>query len=145
MNINLALCCDDKFVVPVLVCLTSVFENNRNQRFDVYILTAGITKDNERKFSQLASTYNQTIEIKYVDTSRFSCLPSRGRYVVATYYRFILPEVIPDSKVLYLDGDIIVTNDIGNLWETELDNYACAVVEDQRCDNVKIFNRFKVF
>ena len=141
-DINLALCCDDNYVIPVLTCLTSVFENNRKYSFHVYIITAGISKKNESKFQHLANFYNHNIDLKSVDSSRFDVLPSRGRYVIATYYRYILPEIILDDKVLYLDGDIIVTSDIGDLWQTNVDNYACAAVEDQRCDNVLLYNRF---
>ena len=54
MKINLVLCCDDKFVMPVLVCLTSVFENNKEYSFCVYIVTAGITQENEWKFQRLS-------------------------------------------------------------------------------------------
>lgn len=142
MNINLALCCDDKFVMPVLVCLTSIFENNKKYGFRVYIITAGITKQNKEKFEHLAKIYHQCILVKNIDSSRFAVLPSRDRYVVATYYRFILPELLTESKVLFLDGDTIITSDICDLWQADIDDYACAAVEDQRCDDVKLYNRF---
>ena len=142
MKINLVLCCDDNYVIPVLTCLTSVFENNKEYSFCVYIVTAGITHENERKFQSLLDIYSQCIIVKNIDSSRFDVLPSRGRYVVATYYRYILPEILSEDKVLYLDGDTIVTSDLGELWQTDISDYACAAVEDQRCDNVLLYNRF---
>lgn len=141
MIINLVLCCDDKFVMPTLVCLTSVFENNKRHSFVVYIVTAGISKQNEEKIHRLSATYNHTILITRIDTARFTGLRARGRLVVATYYRFILPEIIDGDKVLYLDGDIIVTSDLGELWTINLDGHACAIVEDQKCSDIKLFNR----
>lgn len=138
---TLVLCCDDTFAMPVLVCLTSVFENNKANKFVVYIITAGITKENEHKFQCLSEFYHQDIVVKAIDNGQFKSLPSRGRYVIATYYRFILPDILPESKVLYLDGDTIVTSGLSDLWQTNLDNYACAVVEDSRCDNVQLYNR----
>jgi lipopolysaccharide biosynthesis glycosyltransferase len=49
---------------------------------------------------------------------------------IVAYYRLILPELIPIQyeKVIYLDCDLVVLNDLGQLWDLSLnDNYALAV------------------
>ena len=71
----------------------------------------------------------------------FRYLPLKGRlkglyidprYTEAASFRLLLPELLPEyDKLLYLDCDIIVRQDVGKLfWETDLgDNYLGAVYE----------------
>ncbi len=51
---------------------------------------------------------------------------------VATYYRLRIPEILPQniSKALYLDGDIIVEQDLKELWNLDLSNAVLGAVED---------------
>ena len=56
----------------------------------------------------------------------------------------MIADLIEDSKVIYLDGDIIVRHDLSDLWNTPIDGYASGVVEDQRGDDVFIHNLNKV-
>jgi lipopolysaccharide biosynthesis glycosyltransferase len=48
----------------------------------------------------------------------------------ATYYRLYIPELIDESKVLYLDSDIVVDGPISDLYETDIDDYYLAAVTD---------------
>lgn len=142
MKINLALCCDDNFVIPTLVCLTSVFENDNGSSFDVYIVTAGISIVNEEKFQKLSKLYGHSIKIIKISAEISGKFHTRGRYAYATYFRYYLPDIINADKVIYLDGDIIVRHDIEELWNFDIDDFACAAVEDQRCSDVTMYNRF---
>lgn len=144
MKMTLSLCCDDKFVMPTLVCLISVFENNKNVYFDVYIITAGLSNENNKRFQMLSELYSQNIMIKVVDNDLFSSFNIRGRYPFATYYRFLIADLIPDNKVLYLDGDIVVMSSLEDLWNTNLDGFACAAVEDSICHDLRMINRLKL-
>lgn len=51
---------------------------------------------------------------------------------MATYYRLYMTEVLPSfvSKVLYLDGDIIVRDSLKLLWNTDISGVAVAAVTD---------------
>jgi lipopolysaccharide biosynthesis glycosyltransferase len=51
---------------------------------------------------------------------------------VGTYYRFGIPEVVPQSvsRVLYLDSDIVVDADLSELWEIDLSGCYAGVVEE---------------
>lgn len=88
MILNFALCTDDNFVVPALVCITSVFENNKSDECRVAVLTDGLSSDAKNKFQRLAQTYGQQIDILEIDSSRFDSMVTRGRYPVSMYYRF---------------------------------------------------------
>jgi lipopolysaccharide biosynthesis glycosyltransferase len=58
------------------------------------------------------------------------------RYTAAAYYRLILTELLPQyDKVIYMDCDIIVRNDLARLYRTiDLDDYYMAGVFEATLD-----------
>ncbi len=66
------------------------------------------------------------------DAGRFSALHQvvKCNASQAALLKFVLPELLPDcSRVLYLDGDILVKRDLTELYNTELeDNYVGGVL-----------------
>lgn len=59
-----------------------------------------------------------------------------------TYYRLIIPEYFPRyDKALYLDSDLVVLDDVANLFETELgDNYIGGAIDICHAGNVNGFD-----
>ena len=55
---------------------------------------------------------------------------------ITTYYRLLIPSIMEDycEKVLYLDCDMIVLNDIYSLWKIELDLKAAGAVPEMDKD-----------
>ena len=94
---------------------------------------------------QLSSTYSQSIDIIDIDVHRFDGLIVSERYPRSIYYRFLLPEVLPDEEtVLYLDCDVIVRHSLRPLFEMNISAYALGAVVSQSCDWVKWANDFKL-
>lgn len=145
MKFDIALCTDEKFVIPALTCLTSIFENNSDNVCSITILTAGISFRAISKFNQLAAYYKSNITIRKIDGSCFNNLITIDRYPLSMYFRFLLPYMLPDKdRVLYLDCDIIVRHSLKGLFDTDIQDKACAVVMDQQCDNVQTINRLRI-
>lgn len=142
---NIVLCADESYAMPCGVCLTSLFENNRDTSCNVYILTIGFSEMAKALFSQLADKYQQTIQIVSIDSSLFQNLKVSERFSETIYYRFLIPDIVKGGKALYLDCDIIVTSSLKELWETDVTDYACAVVEDQCGDDIIQHNRIEMY
>lgn len=47
--------------------------------------------------------------------------------------------------MLYMDCDILVNDSLQELWRTDIEGYACAVVEDQEADDITLQNRIGVY
>lgn len=142
---NIALCTDENFSIPALVCLTSIFENNKDDDSHVYVLTDGISDNAKEKFKKMSVLYNQNIDIMVIDKHRFDGLTVNGRFPVSMYYRFLLPEMLlNENKVLYLDCDIIVRGSIKEMYNTDLSNYALAAVVGESCDDIFFANHLKI-
>ena len=58
---------------------------------------------------------------------------SLGRFSQATFYRLLMMRVLPREveRVIYLDSDIIVNLDIGELWREETGENGLAAVSEQ--------------
>lgn len=141
---NIALCTDENFVIPALVCLVSVFENNGGD-VHAYVLTDGVSERSREKFRCLSETYGQRIEVMTIDRSRFDGLTVNERFPVSMYYRFMLPDFLPnEDKVLYLDCDIIVRHSLTPLYDIDLTDKALAAVVGESCDDIVFENILQI-
>lgn len=141
---NFALCTDENYAKYCAVCIVSILENNRDDVCNIFVLTDRLSFEIKKMFSELSLFYKQKINIVEIDLAIFSNLPVCGRYKLSVYYRFLLPNIINDDKVLYLDCDIIVRKSLKELWYLNITDYACAAVPDQRADLPQMVNRFRL-
>lgn len=133
--IIIACAADDRYAMPMAVMLRSVIENiSDNQQVCIYAVDAGITESNKQKIA--SSLENRLVIFNWVKIS--SALPNNlplAKNVLphvskAVYYRLLLADILPSEyeKVIYLDSDLIVLQDINQLWKIEIgENYIMAV------------------
>ena len=144
-TMNIALCTDENFSIPALICLTSIFENNKDEDCHAFVLTDGISEKTKYKFNKLSDVYQKPIDVITIDRHRFDGLTVSDRYPVSMYYRFLLPEMLPKERVaLYLDCDIIVRHSLKALFAQDIKDYAIGAVVSQSCDWVKWYNDYKL-
>jgi lipopolysaccharide biosynthesis glycosyltransferase len=124
---------DDKYVMPLTVTINSVLANLRNhQQIVVFVIDGGIRQSNKHKIINSLSTEKVDVKIQWVQprADLLEKMKVSGHVTVATYFRLLIPDLLPDwfNKAIYLDGDIVVNEDLGKLWDLELgDNYLLAV------------------
>ena len=141
--IYIGLCTDNRYAMPCGVCVTSLLENNKDEEITVYVLEKELTDENRKKFDRLAADYGQKIELIPVDDDIFKGYPTTHQFRLSTYYRFLFADILPKDvhKLIYLDCDTLVLDNLRELWDIDVTNYSIAAVEDQQGDNVHIFNR----
>lgn len=142
---NIALCTDDNYANHCAICITSILENNKDSDCHIYVITEGLTQENSDKFTYLSNYYRRSIEIVTINSDKFDGLQVTERLPRSMYFRFILPQIIQDHRVLYLDCDIIVRRSLKDLCEIDLSNYACGVIEDQIGDDIRMHNRIRMY
>ena len=134
-TLNILISTSDYYAPYCGITLTSVFENNREYSFRVFILLGQeLSRRNVKRFRELEIRYGCDITFIHVDNSflkKFE-LNSIPRLPVETFYKFYAVDLLPKTvdKVLYLDCDIIVNGDISQLWTADLTDKAIAVVHD---------------
>ncbi|UKK74840.1 glycosyltransferase family 8 protein [Segatella bryantii] len=143
--INILLSTDDNYVMPTGVLMTSICENTKSE-VTFYIMTNADFKDESRSsLKRNIAKYNQNIVFIPVQPSATKDFPfgrpDQPTHVsVATYYRLLITNLLPKNvdKIIYLDGDMIVMDDIADYFNEDVDGYAVGAVIDQDMDeNVK--------
>lgn len=138
MSVTIDILCatDDSFAPYCGIMLTSVFANNKNNECRVFIFVGGsLKKKTISRFIKLEQEYGQKISFITVDMSLFDkrlLIHEDDHVSIATFYRLLAGELLPKSvsRVLYLDGDIIVTGDLSRLWGIDLTDKAVAAVNN---------------
>ncbi len=144
--IEIGLCADEKFAMPCGVCVTSIFENNRANKIRIHILTEGFSEATIIRFEKTAAIYGQEIIIHKIDSSVFDGMPITEVYPKSIYFRLLFPKILQDSisKLIYLDCDTIVMQDIGDMWNIDVSSYGIGCVWDQKGEDIRHKNRIEI-
>ncbi len=126
---------DDAYVKFMVVAMKSVIDNaSRKYEYRMHVLHTDISSENQALVKQMETA---NCKIDFVDvTSRLKSIEKkislRDYYTATTYYRLFIPEMFPKyDKVVYIDGDTIVREDIANLYHADLGNNYIGAVRDQ--------------
>ncbi len=114
---------DGRFSVPLGVAVLSLLESARPETYyDVYVLDGGVTDQVKRGIEDLKQRF--AFRVTWLDVRHeLLDLPAGGRFTAATYYRFLLPDLLPHEvkRVLYLDADVLVCEDLSELFAMDLE------------------------
>ena len=132
-TINVVFSSDNNYAQFMGVAICSIFENKKEgYLIDLYVLDGGIDTDNKSKLKILEDKYNFKINYIQIDKTYFKDFKTNGYMTQASYYRIIIPELFPNlEKILYLDCDLVVINDILELYNINIENYYFAAVDDE--------------
>ena len=77
------------------------------------------------------STPSVRVEVRAVDTAQFQNVKLSRGFPLATAYNILAPTYFlqNEKRALYLDADMVVTEDLGPLWDTELKTPVGAVLD----------------
>lgn len=134
-KINILCAIDNSYAPYCGIMLTSLFENNKDCHFVVYVFEDGsVTETNVKKYQRLSKKYGNEIVFRTIEGSLVDGFPVRkgANITIPTYYRLLAANLLPDNvhKVVYLDCDTLVVDDIKPLWEVDTTNVAIAGVRD---------------
>lgn len=148
---NIVLSTDNNFVQHCAVTMVSIMENNKDVSF--FIITDGLTTENQNILSGLSQKYNTSLQFLLVNKSIIERLPMPNNRNLkhispATYYRLFVAELLPSSvdKLIYLDCDMVIRGSLMDLWNTDITNYALAAVyqDNQWAINNHTFERLSI-
>ncbi|MHA6249440.1 glycosyltransferase family 8 protein [Pontibacter sp. CAU 1760] len=139
--VNIACVTDAIYVRHLGVTICSLLEN-RKYDYDVnfYILQEGLSKTDSKRLEALINGYAKAKCIFVnVDLSRYQSLSAYNHLSMAAYYRTNLPDILDKEveRILYLDCDLVVKDDIRELFEYDLAGKTVGAVENPE------FNRYK--
>ena len=132
---NVVLATDNNFVQHCCVTITSILCNNAD--VDIYIITEGLSQNNEQLLRAQVESLNGRFHLAFVDKAVIAKLPmprSAAQHISpATYYRLFVTGLLPESvdKLIYLDCDIVVRGGLGDYWNIDISNRPLAAAYQQ--------------
>lgn len=133
---HVVFCPDNNYAMPCGVAMVSLLENNTGEDITIHIIGMELTDVNKEPLQQIADKYRTKIVFYNIDKEyleKFNLAMDGPRYInIAAYVRFFIPCILSSEidKVLYLDSDLIVASGLEDLWNTSIENYPVAGVQD---------------
>lgn len=132
MRVPLVIAFTPNYFVPAATTLKSLLDST-DEKYSYEVICL-VTEDiPERQRAKLDRLGGGRLKFKYLNLKgRLADVYTDPRYSEAASYRLLLPDLLPEyDKVAYIDCDVVVRNDIAELFEkTDLrDNYLGVVYE----------------
>jgi len=136
MTVHICMIADENYVLPTSVAIRSMCSTVTASDYCIHIVTSKLSAEAEARFRQLETDKVKIDIIREDAEARFAGMHTftEGAICVASIaalLKFILPALFPElDRILYLDGDLIVKTDLGELYATELGESYAATVTD---------------
>ena len=135
-ELNLVFICDDDYIIPTMTAVYSVKTSKKKEtvcrvnilantnQLSLYDCMKGMEEDNFR--INLVQVRESIINELANNVSDSFCVATPSALL-----KFFIPSLLPEcEKILYLDGDILVKEDLTELYETNIEDVYGAVVTD---------------
>ena len=137
-NVNIAFSIDNNYPIFALISIYSILENkNQNTKYNFFIIENNLTQKNKNKIKNFVKSKGQEVSFIHFDTFSIDHGINlyggvNNRITNIAMARIKIPEIIPKDihKIIYLDADIIVTDDLSPLYNIDLNGKAAGLVED---------------
>lgn len=133
----IVLACDENYAMPLATMLRSLVEANvRHWPLDVAVLTDGFADGVRARVGASLPQGSVSLRWHLIDLSRFAELPLMPHISRITYARFDIENVFRNDveRVLYLDTDLLVLDDLGPLFAFDLGDHVLGAVTDDHID-----------
>ncbi len=125
----------NNYVYAVTSWLQSLIDNlHKNENHEIYILEPDFTDKTKNNLLEQVKNY-QNIHLGFINIKEISKVFQEGfthsHLLSVNYTRFFIPEIFKDyDHILYLDGDMIIVDDINDIFSTDFEGNALAAVQD---------------
>ncbi len=128
---------DAAYIPLTSVAIQSIIEtSNSSNKYDLIVIHCGISNTLQKTIMKMADDY-EYISIRFYDISdifreRKFYTANRKSFSDSAYYRLAIPYILEDSysKAVYLDGDMIIQDDLYNIFSNDVGNNLIGAIKD---------------
>lgn len=138
---HVAFCVNDGYAQYIMVTIKGLLENNSDPIM-IHVLSDYISERNVARLKDLVSSYTfAELKVIIVDDSKLRGL--KDTWTIYTWYRVLLPEILDKDvhRVLYLDADVLVAGNIGELFRLDMTDKAIAGTIDFQSKDISTYKR----
>lgn len=132
-SISIALSFDKAYAEHATVMLYSLLHHNANNRFDVWVFYNDLDEETKERIQHNLKIFpNAAFHWYKIDQALIASFVRREGHVNEySYSRIYIGEILQDlDRVLYLDCDLLVLDDLAPLWNADLHRKCAGVVLD---------------
>ena len=147
--INIAYTIDNNYVIPTIISIDSIITTSKSDtKYNFYIVESGLTNHSKNLMRNHITKNNHNVEFIPVDTDKITKGVSLYKYLTPiAIARVVIPEILPNvDRIIYLDGDTLITGDLSKLYNSDLGSKTTGMVKDideDLCLNKFDFVEFK--
>ncbi len=132
-TIHVALAADQRYA-PGLHCTVSslLLFLDPDRPVTIHVLDGGIPDEDWLKLCICGERFHPGVTFDRIspDLSLFANFRVHRTGSLLVYARILLPSLLAVDRVIYLDTDLLVTRDVGELWDTDLKGHLAAASPD---------------
>ena len=154
MDLDICMASDDNYAIHLGISIVSILENN-SSNIRLHILNNNMSESNLNKLKSLEDQYIN-LHITFYNIHDYFLENNIGEFIknellgteaynllgISTFARLFLAELLPENikKVLYLDADTLVLNNLDELFSMDLkENYIGGVIDGVAANITKYF------
>ncbi len=137
-TVNIIKTTDNNYAQHLGVMLISLFKNKKlTTNIEIFVIDGGISEQNISKLKLISEKYKFSISFRTnseQDESKLCLINNQSH--IAAYRKIFISSILPNlDKVLYLDCDIIINDDLSLLWNTDISMVYLAATRDYFASN----------
>ena len=124
-EINIIINMNNKYFYPSFVSIYSALNNsNKNKTTLVYHILCpnDIKKRNIYKLKSIINIYPTNLEMIFYNMGNLFHKYKNNRFSEVTFYRLISPLFIPLDRIIYLDSDVLIFDDLQEMYNLPFNN-----------------------
>ena len=132
-NINVVLATDNNYAQHATVVMASVMANSSNsEAITFYVINDNISEEHQQKMVETINYFGGQLNFIEANADLLKNVFISGSLTRATYFRLDIANILPETvrKVIYLDCDLLVLQDISDLWNFDMRGKPLAATED---------------
>lgn len=132
-KINIVFASDNNYAQHTAVAMASVLVNTKvPQKIQFYLIDDEIQTENKEKITKTVQKLGGSVEFIKIKNSRLEDCYVSGELSRASYFRLDIANILDESieKIIYLDCDLLVYDDIEKMWQLDMGGKAVAATCD---------------
>lgn len=139
--IHIVTAIDEEYLQHLYVMFTSLIKNTdlRKVKIVLHVIHQTINEVELVKLKEFFETNSIRIHEYKIKIDNMNHFHTSGHINITTYYRILIPSLLSSriKKVIYLDSDMVICDDICELWSFDIMNQAIGAIADMQGNDRK--------
>lgn len=130
---------DENFALPLAVTMHSMLTNlHGTEEIEIFVLHPFLPDATKERLRAVAEQASTTVHLSFIEVDVKEHLGDRDlqfydRFTETIYFRLLIGSLLPEryEKVLYLDCDLVVEDNILDLWSIDMEGHVLLAAQER--------------